>query len=115
MSFTIDKHYCGKVLIDVAINKKAKTCGMEMMASATKTSVSQKSCCQNEHLVILGQDELKKQFEVSVDFDTFYILEETANFELAFIKVAVDRDSCGNHDPPDRDIDFQALYETYLI
>ena len=88
---------------------------MEMMASATKTSVSQKSCCQNEHLVILGQDELKKQFEVSVDFDTFYILEETANFELAFIKVAVDRDSCGNHDPPDRDIDFQALYETYLI
>ena len=102
-------------MIDVAINTKAKTCGMEMMSPTAKASVSQKSCCQNEHLVILGQDELKKQFEVSIDFDTSYILDKTTNFERTFVEVAIVRDSSGNHDPPDRDIDFQVLYETYLI
>lgn len=115
MSFTIDKHYCGEILIDVAINTKANTCGMGMMQSSKEAPTIKKSCCQNEHLVILGQDELKKQLEISVDFNALNVLEKIAHFELTFIKIDISRGSYSNHDPPDLDIDFQVLYETYLI
>jgi hypothetical protein len=57
LSFSIDKHYCGNTLIDTAIFKKAKTCGMEM-DSSQKTSLK-KSCCKDVVEIIKGQNELK--------------------------------------------------------
>ena len=61
MSFTIDKYYCGDTLVDAAIFKQAKTCGMEMpqVKTASEDIISQKKCCKNEHIVIEAQDELK--------------------------------------------------------
>ena len=61
MSFTVDKHFCGKHLVDKAVFSKAKTCGMQMTADA------EDHCCSNEKVQIEGQDELKISFD-SFDF-----------------------------------------------
>lgn len=60
MSFTIDKHYCGDTLVDTAIFKQAKTCGMEMSQSknVSEDVILKKECCKNELIVKKGQDEL---------------------------------------------------------
>lgn len=57
LSFTVDKHFCGNMLIDKAVFSEAKTCGMEMETSA------EGSCCTNEKIAVEGQDELKHQFD----------------------------------------------------
>ncbi|MFB9272058.1 MULTISPECIES: HYC_CC_PP family protein [Flavobacteriaceae] len=64
MSFTIDMHYCGDALVDSAIFHKAATCGMEMENSLNDgCSTSKKNCCNNEKLIVKGQDEL--QFSIA--------------------------------------------------
>lgn len=67
MSFAIDMHYCGDTLVDTAIFKKAKTCGMEVEKSNSDPECSvmkmKKDCCSEEQLVIDGQDELKLSLE----------------------------------------------------
>lgn len=61
MSFTIDKHYCGDFLVDTAIFKKAKTCGMKMGKSVGSDCETVKlNCCSDKQIVFDGQDELKK-------------------------------------------------------
>jgi len=84
-SFTIEKHFCGDLLVDQAVFSKVKDCGMsshnmmEMMASEMLTD----SCCTNTHLAIDGQDELKISFEnLSLDQQIF-----VAAFTISFIEL----------------------------
>ena len=59
MSFTIDMHYCGDKLVETAIFNKAKGCGMEMdNPSAEGCAITKKNCCNDEQLIVDGQDEL---------------------------------------------------------
>ncbi len=66
VSFTIVEHYCGNTLVDAAIFQKAKTCGMDMDATANCLTVK-KDCCKDEVVVVKGQKELK--FSSFEDFD----------------------------------------------
>ena len=115
MSFTIDKHYCGTILVDVAINAKAKPCGMEMYLSTEDVLAGKKSCCKNEHIVVIGQDELKKNLDTSIEVQLSieereeYKIQETLFLEKPSFM------ALGNHDPPDIVINFQQVYETYII
>lgn len=60
MSFAIDMHYCGDVLVETAIFHKADGCGMEMEATTPKDcTIKEKNCCENEQLVVDGQDDLQ--------------------------------------------------------
>lgn len=115
MSFTIDKHYCGSMLVDIAINAKAKTCGMEMSQSKDDSCVSKKSCCENEHIVIIGQDELKKNFDTSIELPVSVGIWEAPRAYTFFLQKQTLFIPLGNHDPPDIVSNFQQLYETYLI
>ena len=69
MSFTVDMHFCGDTLVDSAVFKKAKSCGMEMNKDAPNTdcSITKKDCCSDKQLLVDGQDELK----ISVDKISF--------------------------------------------
>ena len=63
VSFTIEKHFCGDVLVDVSMFVEADKCGMEAMES-----LQQKSCCKDEIEVIQGQNELKVSSFDDLDF-----------------------------------------------
>ena len=65
-SFTVDKHFCGNMLVDLAVFSSAKTCGMNM--DSGMTSAEEDSCCTNEKTEVEGQDELKISFN-SLDLD----------------------------------------------
>jgi len=60
LSFTVEKHYCGPFLVDVAVFNHAEKCGMDVISS-TETSKEDKkmSCCKDEVELLQNQDELK--------------------------------------------------------
>ena len=71
MSFTLNMHYCGDTLVETAIFNKAKGCGMEMEMEKPSTegcSITKKNCCNDEQLVVDGQDELQLQVD-KITFD----------------------------------------------
>ncbi|MBD0833430.1 hypothetical protein ICJ83_14940 [Aestuariibaculum sp. TT11] len=64
MSFTVDMHFCGDTLVEMAVFHKAEGCGMAMEMPATNTcSLTKKGCCDDKQLVIEGQDELQQSFQ----------------------------------------------------
>lgn len=71
VSFTVAKHYCGSLLVDVSLYAAAKTCGMEAMTSSfqeevplsCETKVLKRSCCKDENVIHQGQDELQSSWE----------------------------------------------------
>ena len=85
VSFTIDMHYCGDTLVDTAIFKKAKTCGMEMQkAVQTKTcSITKKNCCSDKQISIEGQNELQ------ISFDSFSLNQQVliTSFVYSYINI----------------------------
>ena len=68
VSFTIEKHYCGDVLVDVALFAEAEKCAMEPQELALE-KLTKKHCCKDEVDVVKGQDELIKSFN-DLDFET---------------------------------------------
>ncbi|MGJ5640571.1 hypothetical protein I3217_00455 [Formosa sp. S-31] len=72
LSFSVDMHYCGDSLVDLAINKEAKTCGMDMQESTTpQMSKMAKGCCSDTKIQVDGQDELKLNTLDQLSFDQF--------------------------------------------
>ena len=64
MSFTMNMHYCGGTLVETAMFQKVKGCGMEMQTPSTEgCAITKKNCCNDEQLVVDGQDELQLQVD----------------------------------------------------
>jgi len=111
MSFTIDAHYCGNILVDKAILSKAQTCEMHQHMSSEKES----SCCDNEVETIEGQDIL--QFS-KAEFDLDIPLEFTVFSLIYFCDLDVFEkqiDEFQFYDPPQHSLDLQLLNEVFLI
>ena len=78
LSLTIDKHFCGDVLIDVAIFSESKTCGMEV-SKTEQTDVIEKSCCKNEIDVIEGISDLTIN-----SFEDFDLIQQQVLFAYSY-------------------------------
>ncbi len=116
LSFTVDKHYCGDVLIDIALFKKAKDCGMSMsMSTSSSSDMPEMECCHNEQIVIKGQDELKHSFEkINLEQQQFvvafcdsysYLFDISEPQEILF----------DGYPPPDIVTNLHILHEQFLI
>ncbi|MDY8134724.1 HYC_CC_PP family protein [Aquimarina sp. 2201CG5-10] len=117
VSFTIEKHYCGRFLVDVAVFSEAKDCGMDMMSYSNDLHVKtmKKSCCKDEVLVIEGQDELKMTFDkIELQQQVFI-----TSFVYSYLKLfeASEERNLGfkEYSPPDLVRNILVLHETYLI
>ena len=116
MSFTLDMHYCGDTLVETALFHKAKGCGMEMDKPSTEgCAITKKNCCNDEQLVVDGQDEL----QVSVDKISFEQQLFIAAYVYTYINLFEGFDSkvssFEKYKPP---LVIRQLYkidETYLI
>lgn len=111
VSFTIEKHYCGDTLIDVAVFSEAKSCGMES-ADATQ----QKSCCDDEIDVVEGQDELKQASfeELDIEQQQFLVAFTCAYFN-GFKRIPKETIPHKDYSPPNLIYDIQVLDEVFLI
>jgi len=117
MSFTVDMHYCGDILVDMAIFHKAKTCGMEMETTTTNSELTffKKDCCKEELIIVKGQDELKTSFEkLSFDQQIF-----VASFVYSYINLFENFEENASafleYPPPLVVKSIYKLNETYLI
>ncbi len=117
-SFTIDKHFCGNLLVDHAIFSKATSCGMDMH-SHSKTegtdSKDQDNCCTNQSISVNCQDELKTSFQMPdlnpQVFVTSFIYTNINLFEGLPQQVIPFK----NYTPPLIVKDIPVLNDTFLI
>lgn len=115
LSFTVEKHYCGDNLIDVAIFSKVDNCGMDM-DSVASTYSDKKQCCKDEVQVVKGQDKLKKvSFEdLQLDQQLFlstFVYSYTNLFEGLPELVIPHK----NYFPPNLVTDIQVLDQVFII
>lgn len=116
MSFTLNMHYCGDYLVETAMFHKAEGCGMDMQKPATKDdSITKKNCCNDEQLVIDGQDELQLQVD-KISFEQQVFI---AYFVYSYINLFDDLDDNTSafeaYQPPLVSKQIFKLDETYLI
>ena len=117
LSFTINQHYCGDVLVDSAILSKAETCGMEMETSDTSEdcAISKKNCCLEVIQVIEGQQELKTQIsDLTFSQKTFVVAFLGSHLQL-FPRSLEQIVPFKSYIPPLITKDIQVLDEVFII
>lgn len=114
-SFSVDKHFCGSILVDMAVFSKAKTCGMEMHRDMELASIEEDSCCTNEKIAVDGQDELKISFN-SLDFQQqIFLTTITYSYLNLFEGLPQRIDPYRDYSPPLLVTDIQVLDQVFLI
>lgn len=119
MSFSVDKHFCGTMLMDVAIFSSSKACGSATKICAKEmTSVMDSlgdSCCTNKKLTVEGQDELKISFN-SLDLDQQVFLQTLVfTYIYIFEDLSLKKIPYEHYSPPLLITDIQILDQVFLI
>ncbi len=118
MSFTIDMHYCGDSLVDFSFVQKAETCGMEKAKttnSCSNPTISEKSCCSDQQLIIEGQDDLKQDFTQLTFEHQIFVASFTYSYIIIFEGSQSKVIPFSDHSPPFIRQDLQVLYQTFII
>ncbi len=111
VSFTIEKHFCGDVLVDVSVFVEAEKCEMEALEVLQK-----KTCCKDEIDVIQGQDELKFSSFDDLEFEQQQFLASFVYFYAnLFEGLSQQIVPHKNYSPPNLVRDIQVLNDTFLI
>ena len=112
MSFTIDKHYCGEVLVDVSYFGKADGC-CEM--SKKPAEEKRKKCCSNETEFIASTTfDKEKVLSISPKELQFLVFHVYSYINL-YQDVELEKEEYRYFPPPDIVQDIQVLHETFLI
>ena len=115
-SFTVEEHYCGDFLMDVSLMdislmSDVDNCEMEMQEATVK-----KSCCSDEVHQVEGQDELQLNKVQKITFEHEQFL--TA-FVFSYKELLIEDNSKNKYysdsSPPDISLNYQVLYQTFLI
>lgn len=115
LSLTIEKHFCGDKLMDVAIFTESEKCAMEAF-EIEQAKITKQSCCKDEIDVIEGLsqlttnsfedlDNLQKQVLTAFSFSYLNLFEALPNLIIPHKDYA----------PPMLIKDIHVLDETYLI
>ncbi|MEN8798756.1 MAG: hypothetical protein ABF293_05875 [Flavobacteriaceae bacterium] len=117
LSFTVDMHYCGNTLVDVALFTEASNCGMGQMQPEEDCGIKMEknSCCTDQQFVMEGQDDLKDNaLKLSFEQQTFLVSYVCTYFSL-FESDITSYASLLGQPPPLLDKNFQVLFQTFLI
>lgn len=114
MSFTMERHYCGDTLVDVAIFSKVESC-CDIDAPAI-TTVEKKSCCKEEIAVVKGQDNLKKVTFEDLHFEQQIFITTLTFSYLNLLEGLPDQViPHKSYSPPNLVIDIQLLDQVFII
>ena len=115
LSLSVEKHFCGDVLVDVAIFSESKTCGMEV-SKKKQRDVVKKSCCKNEIDVIEGISDLTIN-----SFEDFDVIQQQVLFAYSYSYISLFEGlpnlviPHSGYQPPTLVEDIHLLDEVYLI
>jgi hypothetical protein len=116
LSFTVDMHYCGDILVDTAIFSEAESCGMDMHnATSDEETLTKEGCCSETVISVDGDEEFTTTFEeLTFEQQTF-----VATFVYAYINLfEVSEDNSTSfldYSPPLVVKDILLLDEQFLI
>ncbi|MDO5968313.1 hypothetical protein Q4Q35_00700 [Flavivirga aquimarina] len=115
VSFTIEKHFCGDVLVDVSIFNEVDKCAMEAYEIALE-KITKKPCCKDVVDVIEGQNEMKFSSFEDLDFEqqqfiTVFAYSYINLFEGLEKQIIPHKD----YSPPNLVTDIQVLDQVFLI
>ncbi len=117
VSFTVEKHFCGDVLVDMAMFSEAQKCVSDIqLSSIEKAQISKKNCCKDTVDFVKGQSELQiktfsdlsisKQAILSAYVYTFINLFEGLPEQIIPHK---------DYSPPNLVADIQVLDQVFII
>jgi hypothetical protein len=121
LSVSIEKHYCGDHLVDVAIFSEAESCGMEMTDMDLSTSedgpsISKKTCCTDVVNLLEGQDELSVEKTKELNsHQKVFIFSFAYTFSGLFELEPQNHSPFEYYSPPNFVEDIQVLNEVFLI
>ena len=117
VSFTIDSHYCGNILVNSTIFGSAKTCGMEVQQkpSSKECDITKKDCCSNEQFIVDGQDNLKTSFDKLEKDQQLFVAVFIQSYINLFFEDQTDFNSYKDYSPPPLVRNIQVLDQTFLI
>jgi hypothetical protein len=111
VSFTIEKHFCGDVLVDVSMFVQAEKCEMGALEM-----LQQKSCCKDEIDVVQGQDELKVATFDGLDFGEQQVVAAFIfSYLNGFKSLGKETIPHKNYSPPNLVADIQVLDQVFII
>ncbi|WP_408056949.1 HYC_CC_PP family protein [Tamlana sp. 2_MG-2023] len=111
VSFTIEKHFCGDVLVDVSVFVEADKCEMEALEILQK-----KTCCKDEMNVVQGQDELTISSYDDLEFEQQQFLYAfTHSYIFGFESLEKHEIPHKNYAPPKLVTDIQVLDQVFII
>ncbi|GAA4893365.1 hypothetical protein GCM10023311_17350 [Flaviramulus aquimarinus] len=111
VSFTVEKHFCGDVLVDVSVFAEAEKCEMEALEILQK-----KTCCKDEIEIIEGQDELKVVSFEDLDFKKqHFIIAYTYAYLNGFEGLPKQTIPHKDYSPPNLVTDIQVLDQVFII
>lgn len=113
MSFTVQSHYCGNILVDKAIMKPAKTCSMH--DSKGHQSSEDDHCCDEETELVKGQNQLKlsdthTMLKAPLALSIYAYIHFINPVEVEPLQTLVFDDS-----PPDLEFDYCVRHQVFLI
>lgn len=120
MSFTVEKHFCGKSLVGHAVfssvqkcKSETRSCGVEGMMGHMK--MDKDSCCSDKTERILGQDELNLH-SVSLDIvpQTFIVLMSFVFVDL-LPEISLELIFYPPYEPPQLVCDVQVMFQVFTI
>ena len=110
VSFTVEKHFCGDTLVDVAVFTELNKCAMDA------EEITKKPCCKDKVDIVKGQDELIVKTIDDLDFKqqlfvAFFKYSYIYLFEGLPQLVIPHKD----YSPPNLVIDKQIIDQVFLI
>ena len=115
VSITIEKHFCGDVLIDVAVFKEAQKCAMEAF-EMEQALITKKNCCKDVLEIVKGQDELKMSNFEDLHSDQQLFLESFVfSYVNLFEGLSEQIIPHKNYSPPNLVEDIHILDQVFLI
>lgn len=117
MSFSMDMHFCGDMLVDFKLFQEADSCQMAMdMPSMDMTGDdTEMECCSDVELLVPGQDDLQLSFDdLSFEQQTF-IVAFTITYSNLFLGIDKHSTPFEEYSPPLLIRDVQILDQTFLI
>lgn len=120
LSFTVEKHFCGKSLVGHAVFTSAEKCKSEFhscgVGNMSHMKMDKDSCCSNKTERIVGQDELNIYSSASFDFIPQYYIEPRSYVMVDFIpELSAEIIPRPPYEPPLLVYDLQVLCQVFTI
>jgi len=110
VSFTVEKHFCGDKLIDVAVFTELDKCAMDV------EEISKKQCCKDKIDVVKGQDELIVKTFDDLDFERqLFVASFVYSRVNLFVGLSQQIIPDKNYSPPNLVPDKRILEQVFLI